>query len=136
MTAYRAQPCTVPTPNPLEELTGSPRVRWSVTDEDDTLTLHCLNGTPLCLSLPDKDVQALRQLVGRTDNLTLEIILNGTPTVLFMTGQQVGERAWAGQAALASDIDSIVKMLEENIAFAEQFLKSIRWWSSLTGMAV
>jgi cyclic di-GMP phosphodiesterase Gmr len=96
-----------------------------VAGQDDTLTLHCLNKQPLCVSLPHADAQALRQLVGRTDNLTLEVSLDGAPAVLFMTGQQVGEYAWAGQAALSHDIDSIVKLLEENIAFAEQVVSEV-----------
>ena len=112
--------------NLLTSRTGAPTVRWSVKGANDIVTLHCANGESLQCLLSPTDAQALRSLAGRSDNLTLEVPLTDTETgFLFMTGQKVGEEDWAGQAALANDLDSIVKLLEENIAFAEQVVSEV-----------
>jgi cyclic di-GMP phosphodiesterase Gmr len=120
-----AMTSALPNSNPLLNLTGAPTSKWSLSGEDARLTLEGTAGELHHIGLSTEQIQSLRSLAGRADNLTLEVELAGEPVALFMAGQKVGEQSWAGFAALAQDLDSIVKILENNILFAEQVVSEV-----------
>lgn len=111
--------------NPLVTLTGTSTAKWSLSGEDTSLTLEGATGESHHVGLLPEQIQSLRSLAGRADNLTLDVTLCGEPVSLFMAGQKVGEQTWAGFTALARDLDSIVKILENNIRFAEQVVSEV-----------
>jgi cyclic di-GMP phosphodiesterase Gmr len=111
--------------SPLLALSGSSTVRWSIRADEDVLQLNPGTGCTQRISVATQDAVRVRALAGRADNLTLTVQMGGTPVTLFVTGQKVDENTWAGLAAHATDLDSIIKMLEENITFAEQVVSEV-----------
>ena len=114
---------------------------WRLSNDSNALELTPVTGdVPANVAIPLNPQQAsqIRCLTGITSHLVLDVRLFGEPLRLHLVGKKIASNTWAGTASAYDDTESVARDLVHGLSLSpnRSSPKSIRSWSSSTGMVV